>query len=84
MRRKANIAKTDKNLGARTLKDALGKNVRDKRERIGITQAALAKACGVKQSTISDIERGRRWPSHTLLKDIAQTLDTPAALLLAE
>jgi DNA-binding XRE family transcriptional regulator len=49
--------------------------VRVWREYRGLTAAALAKACGVTASAISQIESGKRKSSVTLLKKIARTLN---------
>ena len=45
----------------------IGTQVRDKRERAGLTQAGLARRAGISQSTVSAVERGTRRPSLRLL-----------------
>jgi transcriptional regulator with XRE-family HTH domain len=49
----------------------------------GLTQGELAKTAGVAQSTIAQIESGRKDPSISTLKQIAQALDIEIAILFA-
>ena len=49
----------------------IGKNIKDKRCAIGMTQKELAEAVGVEQSMICQIERGTKTPSMPLGKQIA-------------
>lgn len=78
--RKSNIGKSS---GERTLKDTLGANIKYQREKMKLTQAQLAKLCGVKQNTISSVEKGRSWPSAELLSDLSKHLNVSAALLMS-
>jgi transcriptional regulator with XRE-family HTH domain len=48
-----------------------------------LTQAQLAKASGVSQSTIAQIEKGKKDPSISTLKKIAAALDVHLAVLFA-
>jgi transcriptional regulator with XRE-family HTH domain len=48
-----------------------------------ITQAELAKESGVSQSTIAQIEKGKKDPSISTLKKIAAALDVHLAVLFA-
>ena len=54
-----------------------------RQERRGLTQAELAKMSGVSQSTIAQIEKGRKDPSITTLRKIADALDVHIAVLFA-
>jgi transcriptional regulator with XRE-family HTH domain len=53
------------------------------RERRNLTQAALAKAASVSQSTVAQIEAGGKDPSITTLKKLAAALDVHIAILFA-
>lgn len=54
--------------------NAIGKNVRARREAAGMTQKQLAQAVGVKQAMISHIEVGERLPSLPLAIQLADAL----------
>jgi transcriptional regulator with XRE-family HTH domain len=64
---------------------SLGGVVRNARQRLGLTQRAVAARVGVKPSHIAYIEGGRRRPSFVLLRRLADTLqlDRRELLLLA-
>src|SRR5690606_5339719 len=53
------------------------------RQTRNLTQGGLAKKAGVAQSTIAQIEGGRKDPSISTLKHIAQALDIEIAILFA-
>ncbi len=55
----------------------VGKKIRAVREELGMSSSQLAKAAGLSQSAISQIERGVVDPSLRTLRAIAETLDTP-------
>jgi transcriptional regulator with XRE-family HTH domain len=60
---------------ARRIVVTLGDRIKAERSRLRLTQAALAEAVGVDQSTISDIERGATTqPSAEALLEIAAAL----------
>jgi transcriptional regulator with XRE-family HTH domain len=61
----------------------LAERVRYLRSRRDLSQEQLAKASGVSQSTIAQIERGRKDPSMTTLKKICKALDLELAVLFA-
>ena len=44
------------------------------RELVGIEQADLASRCGISQSHLSNIERGKRAPSPSVLRSLADQL----------
>jgi transcriptional regulator with XRE-family HTH domain len=53
------------------------------RQSRGLTQGQLAKNAGVAQSTIAQIESGRKDPSISTLKMISKALDIEMAILFA-
>jgi putative transcriptional regulator len=54
-----------------------------RQERRHLTQSELAKMSGVSQSTIAQIEKGKKDPSISTLKKIASALNVHLALLFA-
>lgn len=50
------------------------KNIREKREKLGMSQKELAESCGIAQSTLCDIEMGRSNPSIEVALKIAKAL----------
>jgi transcriptional regulator with XRE-family HTH domain len=54
-----------------------------RQERRQMTQAELAKATGLSQSTIAQIEKGKKDPSISALKKIAVALDVHLSVLFA-
>ena len=63
---------------------ALGRIVRSQRERLHLSQAALAEQVGVSRSAISELEAGRiAQPRATAFARLAKALGLPAAALLA-
>lgn len=59
----------------------LGREIRALRLQAGLTLQSLARAAGVSQSLISQIERGLASPSITTLRRIAASLNVPIAAL---
>lgn len=53
----------------------IGKRVEEIREQVGFSQSALARAIGISQSAISQIEAGDRNPSYDMLRQIAKALN---------
>jgi len=63
---------------------ALGRLIRDKRERAGMTQDALAASIGLTRTSVTNIEKGRqKLLLHTFCK-IAIALGLPPAELLPD
>lgn len=60
----------------------LGKNIRERRNQLGWTQATLAELVKVDVETISRIERGAIVPSVLKLEQVASVLGLPLAELL--
>lgn len=52
----------------------IGKRITEIREEIGQSQSGLARAVGISQSAISQIEAGERNPSFEMLRQIARAL----------
>src|ERR1017187_6990338 len=61
----------------------LPQRIQYRRGRRGLTQAGLAKLAKVSQSTIAQIEKGKKDPSISAVKRIAQALDVHIAVLFA-
>ena len=64
--------------------NTIGKAIKEKRKEKNITQAKLADAVGVSQSTIGKYETGDNIPSFEMVKKIAKALGTNAFVLLGE
>lgn len=60
----------------------LGKNLRDARDRLGLTQEDVAARSGVQAGEISRIERGKRDPQVSTLEKIATAVEMPPGRLL--
>lgn len=60
---------------------ALGKRVKQNRERVGITLKELAEKTGVTPSLLSQIENGKASPSLSTLKSIADVFSIPIGSL---
>lgn len=61
--------------------DRLFNILKAERERLGLTQGALAEAIGVSRKTINTIENGIFIPSTLLALKLARTLDRPVETL---
>jgi transcriptional regulator with XRE-family HTH domain len=61
----------------------LGRNVREQRKRIGMSQEELAHEAGMKRSYVSDLERGTRNPTVRALGRLAAALGVRPVELLA-
>ena len=53
----------------------LGKQIKNQRENLGLTQEKLAEKCGLDRTYISLLERGKRNPSYTNLLKVAFGLE---------
>lgn len=60
----------------------LGRLVYDRRTALGLSQAALAERCGMKQPQISRIEGGGTMPTIPLLRRLARALDADLTIEL--
>lgn len=61
---------------------SVGENIRNAREKAGLTQAYLAEQAGVTQAMLCQIERGTKNPSLQLGAEIAKTLNCSLDSLL--
>jgi transcriptional regulator with XRE-family HTH domain len=61
----------------------LGAAIREHRKAAGLSQEALADACGIERSHMGKIERGERNVSFLNIARIADALNEPIAALLA-
>ena len=60
----------------------LGRNVRLLRRELGISQEALADDAGIHRTYVSDVERGARNPTITVVEKLARALKVSAGELL--
>ena len=65
------------------VREQLGKNLRDHRERVGLSQEELAELCELDRTEISLLERGLRFPRLDTLVRLSRglKLDSVAQLL---
>ena len=64
--------------------DQLGKRIKQKREGLGLLVKDLSAHIGMTPSLISQIERGKAFPSIVTLKKIANVLQTTVGVLIGE
>jgi transcriptional regulator with XRE-family HTH domain len=64
------------------IRTRLGKNVRRLREEKGWSQEDYADRAGIHRTYVSDIERGRRNPTVTVVEKLAGPLGVDASKLL--
>jgi transcriptional regulator with XRE-family HTH domain len=62
----------------------VGINIKQLRKEKGLNQIQLAEAIGLRQESLSRIERGRINPSMKTLKNIATELNVPVSVLFEE
>lgn len=60
----------------------LGTNLREARERLGLTQEQVAERSGVHATEVSRIEAGKRDPQVSTVRKLASALQMPAGQLL--
>jgi transcriptional regulator with XRE-family HTH domain len=73
------VKKNAESLGA-----LLGKNISNRRNALGLTQAEFAERIKADTVTVSRFERGSHLPSLTRLETIAEALGMPLAELLSQ
>lgn len=61
--------------------ETLHNTLKDERDRVGLTQAALAERVGVSRKTINTVENGVFVPSTILALKLAIALDRPVEVL---
>jgi transcriptional regulator with XRE-family HTH domain len=76
------MAKSFKQFIQGNLLPGLGRNVRRLREEKGWSQEDYADRAGIHRTYVSDIERGRRNPTVTVVEKLAVPLEVPASKLL--
>lgn len=64
--------------------DQMGKRIKQRREKLGFQVKELSVNIGVTSSLISQIERGKAYPSIVTLKKIAEALNTTVGDLIGE
>lgn len=60
----------------------IGNAIKDLRQQKGFKQNDFALKCGLSQSYLSSIEKGRKEPTLSILKQIANTLSIPTPVLV--
>lgn len=63
---------------------SVGKNIKARRQALGMTQEKLADAVGLGRSMVAQIERGSKVPNMVLGRDIARVLGCGMEELLEE
>ena len=64
------------------IRERLGRNVRQLRQEKGLSQEGFAHEAGIHRTYVSDIERGARNPTITIVQRLADALGVEAADLL--
>lgn len=64
------------------VRQRLAKNLRKLRQAKGVSQEAFADEAGIHRTYISDLERGARNPTITVVDKIARALEVPIGKLL--
>ena len=59
------------------LQEVFGRNLKERRKRMGITQGELAQRIGVSTSFVTEIEKGRKAPSFSTIEKIAEDTHAP-------
>jgi transcriptional regulator with XRE-family HTH domain len=62
----------------------LGENLREARERLGLTQEQVSDRSGVQAGEVSRIERGKRDPKVSTLEKLAAAVEVEPAELLRQ
>ena len=68
----------------RDLRSALGSRVRERRQKLGLSQEELAERAGLHWTYVSGIERGRRNPGLNTLSTLASALRLSLAELVRD
>lgn len=59
------------------LQEIFGRNLKERRRRLGLTQGELALKIGVSTSFVTEIEKGRKAPSFATIEKIAEEMHAP-------
>jgi transcriptional regulator with XRE-family HTH domain len=65
-----------------TAAQELGRHVRERRRKLGMSQVELAAACGIHDTYLSSIESGRRNVGLDIIVRLARALDVDPGTLL--
>ncbi|MCP8938515.1 helix-turn-helix domain-containing protein [Alsobacter sp. SYSU M60028] len=66
------------------IRKIVGRNLREARQAVGLSQEALADQAGIDRTYVSGVERGVRNPTVTIVARLAEALGVRAADLLRE
>jgi transcriptional regulator with XRE-family HTH domain len=64
------------------VRERLGRNLRNHRERMGLSQEKFADVLGLHRTYVSDLERGTRGPTIDVIEKMALALRVSAGSLL--
>ena len=67
-----------------SLSTVFGEVLAKRRRRAGLSQEALAEACGLHRTYVSQLERGLKSPTLRTLFDLAEALGASPARIVAE
>ncbi len=67
-----------------TLQDIFARNLKERRRRLGLTQAKLAELIGVSTSFVTEIETSRKAPSFSTIEKIGRALEVPCWTFFCE
>lgn len=67
-----------------TLQDIFARNLKERRRKLGLTQAKLAEKIGVSTSFITEIETSRKAPSFSTIDKIGRALEVPCWTFFCE
>ena len=59
------------------LQEIFGRNLKERRKRMGFTQGEMARRIGVSTSFVTEIEKGRKAPSFATIERIAEETHAP-------
>lgn len=71
-------------MAERSFSVAFGRAVKRQRERLGMSQEALAEAADIHRTHVGFIERGERSPSVDVAAKVARALKMPLSALIAD
>jgi transcriptional regulator with XRE-family HTH domain len=58
-----------------------GNSIKSIRRKSNLSQSELAEKCGISQTTLSQIEKGRKTPGRKTMTKICNTLDIPESII---